>query len=250
MVLAGWTLGRAASASRRRPSSSLVPSSRTTKGTVGLISPKAAIRPSATSSQRVMPPKMLNRTALTAVLARIRSTACLIVSALDPPPASRKLAGEPAGLGDDVQRRHDEARAVAEDADVAVELDVLDALLLGPALERVFVLAVGERLVLGVAVERVAVERDLRVERLDLALGGHDQRVDLGQGRVLLRARPRRGPRARRRRPRRCPRRPCLRGPPAGPPRARARPAGRCGGGSASRASSRRPLRCPRRPRC
>ncbi len=231
IVLAACTLGSAASCSSRRPSTSLVPSRRTTNGTDGLISSNAAISPLATSSQRVMPPKMLNSTALTASLARIRSTACLIFSALEPPPASRKLAGAPARLGDDVERGHDQAGAVAEDADVAVELDVLDALLLGAALDRVFVLAVGERLVLGVAVERVAVEGDLRVERLDLALGRDDQRVDLGQRRVLLLATPRTAPRARRRRRRSRPRRRRRRWRSARPPRARGPPAGRRGGG-------------------
>ncbi len=47
-----------------------------------------------------------------------------------------------AGLGDDVERRHHETGAVAEDADVAVELDELHALFLGAAFERVFVLVV------------------------------------------------------------------------------------------------------------
>ena len=37
-----------------------------------------------------------------------------------------------------------------------------------------------------VAEERVAVDRHLRVERDDLAVGGDDQRVDLDQGRVLV----------------------------------------------------------------
>ena len=54
-----------------------------------------------------------------------------------------EVRGRAARLGDDVQRRHHQARAVAEDADVAVELDVLDALFLGSTLDRVFVLAVG-----------------------------------------------------------------------------------------------------------
>ena len=58
-----------------RPSSSLVPSRRTTNGTVGLIWSNASIRPLATSSQRVMPPKMLNSTALTFASERITSTA-------------------------------------------------------------------------------------------------------------------------------------------------------------------------------
>src|SRR4051794_11302127 len=95
MVASVYTFGRSASASSARPSLSFVPSRRTTNGTVGLICANASIRPFATSSQRVMPPKMLNSTAVTFLLERIPSTACVIASALDPPPASRKFAGEP-----------------------------------------------------------------------------------------------------------------------------------------------------------
>src|SRR5919112_1313270 len=61
----------------------------------GLIWLKASIRPRATSSQRVMPPKMLNSTAVTLALERITSTAWVIASAREPPPASRKFAGWP-----------------------------------------------------------------------------------------------------------------------------------------------------------
>ena len=86
--------------------------------------------PLAISSQRVMPPKMLKRIALTFASEVITSSASTIASALEPPPASRKLAGSPPGLGDDVEGRHAEPGAVAEDADVAVELDVGEALLL------------------------------------------------------------------------------------------------------------------------
>ena len=50
-----------------------------------------------------------------------------MLSALAPPPTSRKFAGLRAGLRHDVERRHDEARAVADDPDVAVELHVLQA---------------------------------------------------------------------------------------------------------------------------
>ncbi len=74
---------------------SFVPSKRTTKGTSGSIWRNASIRPRATSSQRVIPPKMLNSTALTLSSERITSTALVIASALEPPPASRKLAGLP-----------------------------------------------------------------------------------------------------------------------------------------------------------
>src|SRR5580704_5423076 len=89
------TIGRFASASSWRPSTSLVPSSRTTNGTVGLIFLNASISPRATSSPRVMPPKMMNSTALTLGFDRITSTALVIASAFEPPPASRKFAGEP-----------------------------------------------------------------------------------------------------------------------------------------------------------
>ena len=64
------------------------------------------------------------------------SSAETISSACAPPPTSQKLAGLPAGLGDDVESRHDEAGAVAEDADVAVELHVGEALAPGQRLLR------------------------------------------------------------------------------------------------------------------
>ncbi len=51
--------------------------------------------PLATSSQRVIPPKMLKRTAFTFGSEVITSSASTIASAFEPPPASRKLAGAP-----------------------------------------------------------------------------------------------------------------------------------------------------------
>ena len=51
--------------------------------------------PFATSSQRVIPPKMLNRTAVTFASEVITSSASTIASAFEPPPASRKFAGSP-----------------------------------------------------------------------------------------------------------------------------------------------------------
>ena len=56
---------------------------------------KASMIPLAISSQRVMPPKMLNRIATTFASDVITSSASMIASAFDPPPASRKLAGLP-----------------------------------------------------------------------------------------------------------------------------------------------------------
>src|SRR4051794_34373889 len=94
-----------------------------------------------------------------------------------------------ADLGDHVERRHDEPGAVAEDADVAVELDVRQPALLGHLLLRVLGRRVAQRRVLGMAERRVVVERDLRVERAQLALGRDDQGVDLDEHGVLGRER-------------------------------------------------------------
>ena len=145
----------------------------------------ASMIPLAISSQRVMPPKMLNRIAVTFGSEVITSSASTIASAFEPPPASRKLAGLAARLGDDVERRHAEAGAVSEDADVAAELDVGEALLLGHRLLGVLGRPVGKLGELGMAKERVVVDRRLRVERDHPAIAGHDQRVDLDQRRVL-----------------------------------------------------------------
>src|SRR3954454_5804643 len=91
------------------------------------------------------------------------------------------------GVGDDVQGAHDQAGTVADDAHLALELDVVEVLLLGARLERVGgggVLEGGVRLL----PERgVLVEGDLRVERENRAVGGPGQRVDLDQRGVLLR---------------------------------------------------------------
>ena len=71
-----------------------------------------------------------------------------------------------ADLVDDVERGHDEPGAVPEDADLAVELHVGDALLAREALARVGRLDVAHLGDVRVPVERVVVDRELRVERL------------------------------------------------------------------------------------
>ena len=55
----------------------------------------ASMMPLATSSTRVIPPKMLTKIALTAGSALMTSSAAAITSALAPPPMSRKLAAVP-----------------------------------------------------------------------------------------------------------------------------------------------------------
>src|SRR5712664_3582262 len=77
------------------PASTLVPSMRTTTGTLNFRSLAAATTPVARTSQRKMPPKILMKTALTSgSLMRMRK-AFLTCSEDAPPPTSRKLAGEP-----------------------------------------------------------------------------------------------------------------------------------------------------------
>src|SRR5262245_144422 len=89
------------------------------------------------------------------------------------------------GVRHHVQCGHDQARAVADDADLAVELDVVEVLGLGRLLQRVDRRLVLQRLVIGVAEAGVLVERDLGVQAEHPALSGLRQRVDLDQGRVL-----------------------------------------------------------------
>jgi len=104
---------------------------------------------------------------------------------------SRKLAGFAAvgltGVRDDVEGAHDETRAVADDADLAVELDVVEAEVLGLRLQRVGLLADLELLVVRVPhLGGVLVQGDLAVERLELVAGQPRERVDLDEGGVLL----------------------------------------------------------------
>ena len=96
-----------------------------------------------------------------------------------------EVRGRAARLGDDVERGHHEPGAVAEDADVAVELDVGEPALARHPLLRVLALGRAQPRVVGVAEQRGVVERDLRVERHHLAVAGDDQRVDLDEHRLL-----------------------------------------------------------------
>ena len=136
--------------------------------------------PLATSSPRVMPPKMLMKMACTAGSLLMTSSAPAMTSALAPPPMSRKLAGDAAHLVDHVQGAHGQPGAVGDDADGAVQADVLQALLVGGLLAVVTLLG---RLVLGplVAEVGVGVQGHLGVQGVDLAGGLEDERVDLHQ---------------------------------------------------------------------
>src|SRR5215218_2490564 len=95
-----------------------------------------------------------------------------------------EVGGFAAGLGDDVQRAHHQPRPVAEDADVAVELDVLQPDLLRPFLLRVCDHDVAQPSYLFMPVKAGVVHRYLRVQRQDAPPPGNDERVDLDQASV------------------------------------------------------------------
>src|SRR6266576_1226429 len=90
-----WRFGGAASASNRRPSSAFVPSSLTTMGRSIFIWSSAARIPRATSSPRVIPPKMLKKIERTWSSLVITSRASTTPCASPPPPRSQKFAGLP-----------------------------------------------------------------------------------------------------------------------------------------------------------
>ena len=108
------------------PSSTLVPSRRTTSGTPRLTSRAAATTPSAITSQRMMPPKMLTRMPSTLGSDEDelegRGHPLLGGAAADVEEVGRRAAVQL----DDVHRRHRQAGAVDHAADVAVELDVVE----------------------------------------------------------------------------------------------------------------------------
>ncbi len=91
-----------------------------------------------------------------------------------------------ADLVHDVDGAHREPGTVGDDADVAVEPDVLQTPLVRDPLARVAHLRRVVLLVLGVAEHRVVVERDLGVERVHTTVGREDERVDLDQVGVAL----------------------------------------------------------------
>ena len=75
------------------PSSTLVPSSRTTSGTRRPTSFTASTTPAAITSHFMMPPKMLTRMPFTFGSEVMILNAAATFSLLAPPPTSRKLAG-------------------------------------------------------------------------------------------------------------------------------------------------------------
>src|SRR5262245_38343959 len=94
------------------------------------------------------------------------------------------------GQLDDVHRRHRQPGAVDHAGDIAVELDVVEVVFGGFDLERRFFVEVAQLSVFFVAVERVVVEIDLRVQRVKLAVFGQQEGVDLEERGVHFDERP------------------------------------------------------------
>src|SRR5216684_4378326 len=93
--LSAERMGRPDSLKIFLPRRTLVPSSRTTSGTCSATSRAAATMPSAMTSQRMMPPKMLTRMPSTLGSERMSLKAVVTRSLVAPPPTSRKFAGSP-----------------------------------------------------------------------------------------------------------------------------------------------------------
>ena len=164
-----------------RPSSTLVPSMRTTMGTWMFSSRAAATTPVASVSQRRMPPKMLISTAFTFLSESRMRKALLHLLGAGAAAHVQEVGRAAAGVLDDVHGGHGQARAVHHAAHRAVELDVVQAVARGLHFERILFVEVAQLEQFLVAVERVVVEVDLGVERVDLAVLGEDERVDLGE---------------------------------------------------------------------
>ena len=168
-----------------RPRSSLLPFMRTTTGTCTERSRTAAITPSASTSQRRMPPKMLISTAFTSGSASRMRKALLDLVGARAAAHVEEVRGAAAGELDDVHRGHRQAGAVHHAADAAaLELDVVEAVLRGLDLERLLLVEVAQLDQLRVAEQRVVVEVDLGVERDQLAGLRDQERVDLDQRRI------------------------------------------------------------------
>jgi hypothetical protein len=92
-----------------------------------------------------------------------------------------EVGGRTTDLIDDVERAHRQPRPVGDDADRALQADVLQVLLASELLALVELLGRPVFVPLRMAERRVVVEAHLGVERVHLAGRLEDQRVDLGQ---------------------------------------------------------------------
>ena len=142
--------------------------------------------PFATSSPRVMPPKILTKMERTLASELITSRALAMTSALAPPPMSRKLAGRPPTW---LTTSH---VLMARPAPLAIiptkpsRPTYCKPELMGVALTVVEVGGAGELRPFGVAEGRIVVQGHLGIEGVHPPVGSEDQGVDLDQVGVAL----------------------------------------------------------------
>ena len=205
--------------------------------------------PRATSSQRVIPPKMLKKIAFTCGSRVITSSASTTPCASPPPPRSQKFAGRPPAKVTTSTVDIVSPAPLPSTPDLAVELDVGDALLAREPLERVAAAGRASAATSGWRKSALSSTVNFESSALHLAVRRDDQRVDLAEHRVAARRTRRRASRRSRRSasaptdPRRRRRRRGAAPGTGGSPRA-----GRRGAARARPGSSRRPPRCRSRP--
>ena len=119
-----------------------------------------------------MPPKMLTRIARTFGLERISLNAAVTRSAGRAAADVQEIRRLPAVQLDQVHGRHRETRAVHHAGDVAVERDVVQVVLAGLALHRIFLASIAQRRQLRMAEQRVGVDVDLGIQRHEVAAAG------------------------------------------------------------------------------
>ena len=95
--------------------------------------------------------------------------AAATLSRLAPPPISRKLAGSPPKSLTMSMRGHGQARAVDHAADVAIQLDVGQAVLARLGFGRRFLVQVAHLGQVGVAEQGIVIDQHLAVQRHQLA---------------------------------------------------------------------------------
>ena len=155
-----------------RPSSTLVPASRTTSGTVGLSSlhglhhalrhPVAAVDAGEDVDQHRLAPSDRRAPGGTRCRHPLGRGAAAHVE---------EVGRRAAGVLDHVHRGHGQAGAVHDAADLAVERHVVDPVLRRLRLARILLGVVAQLAHVGPAEQRVVVERHLAVERQQLAVG-------------------------------------------------------------------------------
>ena len=85
-----------------------------------------------------------------------------------------------------VQSRHHQARAVADDADVAFQTHISQAALVRFGFNRVVFLSFLELRHLFVAEQRVIVDNNFRIGGDESAVAGQNQRIDFGQRTIVI----------------------------------------------------------------